>query len=53
MAHFRDKHPMIEMLSQLPDFNLYALTPIYGEVTFGFSDAYLIGGEEMNRFVAR
>jgi putative heme iron utilization protein len=53
MPHFANRHPTIEMLAQMQDFNLYALTPVYGEATFGFGDAYLIGGEEMNLFVAR
>ena len=53
MQHFIARHPMVEMLSQMQDFNLYALTPIYGEATFGFGEAYHIGGEQMNLFVAR
>jgi len=41
------------MLMGMADFNLYALTPIYGEATFGFGEAYNIGGEKMNKLVAR
>ena len=44
---------MISMLMEMNDFNLYALTPIYGEATFGFGEAYNIGGEKMNQLVAR
>lgn len=41
------------MLMGMKDFNLYALTPIYGEATFGFGEAYHIGGEKMNQLVTR
>ena len=44
---------MVTMLIGMKDFNLYALTPIYGEATFGFGEAYHIGGEKMNELVAR
>jgi len=44
---------MISMLMGMNDFNLYALKPIYGEATFGFGEAYNIGGEKMNQLVAR
>jgi len=43
----------LSMLMGMGDFNLYALTPIYGEATFGFGEAYHIGGEEMNELVTR
>lgn len=43
----------LSMLMGMADFNLYALTPIYGEATFGFGDAYNIGGEKMNQLVPR
>ncbi|CAA6802020.1 MAG: Heme iron utilization protein [uncultured Sulfurovum sp.] len=41
------------MLMGMKDFNLYALTPMYGEATFGFGEAYNIGGEKMNELVTR
>ena len=41
------------VLMGMLDFNLYALTPIYGEATFGFGEAYNIGGEKMNELVER
>ncbi len=41
------------MLVKMADFNLYALTPIYGEATFGFGEAYHIGGKKMNQLVTR
>jgi len=41
------------MLMGMTDFNLYALTAIYGEATFGFGEAYNIGGEKMNCLVPR
>jgi len=36
MAHFQDKFDasLVTMLMGMNDFNLYALTPIYGEATF-------------------
>lgn len=43
----------LSMLMGMRDFNLYALTPIYGEATFGFGDAYHVGGVEMNELVTR
>ena len=43
----------LQMLMGMGDFNLYALTPIYGEATFGFGEAYNIGGEKMNQLVPR
>ena len=55
MSHFQDKFDadMVNMLMGMKDFNLYALKPIYGEATFGFGEAYNIGGEKMNELVAR
>jgi putative heme iron utilization protein len=55
MEHFKDKFgaPMITMLMDMKDFNLYALRPVYGEATFGFGEAYQIGGERMNELVVR
>ncbi|PHS42228.1 MAG: heme iron utilization protein [Sulfurovum sp.] len=43
----------LTMLMGMGDFNLYVLTPIYGEATFGFGEAYNIGGEKMNQLVTR
>ena len=43
----------LTMLMGMADFNLYALTPIYGEATFGFGEAYNIGGERMNHLTPR
>jgi len=55
MKHFQDKFDasLVSMLMGMKDFNLYALKPIYGEATFGFGEAYNIGGEKMNILVAR
>jgi len=55
MDTFKTKHDegVVTMLMGMSDFNLYALTPIYGEATFGFGEAYNIGGEKMNMLVAR
>lgn len=55
MKAFEDKFDpsLIKMLTGMKDFNLYALRPIYGEATFGFGEAYTIGGEKMNILVPR
>jgi hypothetical protein len=55
MKHFQDRFDasLVTMLMGMKDFNLYALTPIYGEATFGFGEAYNIGGEKMNILVSR
>ena len=55
MEKFQDKFDanMVTMLMGMKDFNLYALKPIYGEATFGFGEAYHIGGEKMNELVTR
>jgi heme oxygenase (biliverdin-IX-beta and delta-forming) len=44
---------MVVMLMGMQDFNLYELTTDYGEATFGFGEAYNIGGEYMEEFVPR
>jgi heme iron utilization protein len=44
---------MVEKLKSMRDFNLYELQVKSGEATFGFGEAYLIGGEEMNEFIPR
>lgn len=55
MDHFKNKFSdeMISMLMGMNDFNLYSLRPVYGEATFGFGEAYNIGGDKMNQLVAR
>jgi len=55
MTHFQSKFDsaMVTMLMGMKDFNLYALKPIYGEATFGFGEAYNIGGEKMNELIER
>ena len=44
---------MVEMLKKMTDFNLYELHVTSGEATFGFGEAYLIGGDTMNELVPR
>jgi len=44
---------MVNMLMGMQDFNLYELSTDYGEATFGFGEAYNIGGEYMEEFVPR
>jgi len=55
MKNFQEKFEggTLSMLLEMKDFNLYALTPIYGEATFGFGEAYNIGGKKMNQLVPR
>jgi len=55
MDQFKNKFSdeMVSMLMGMNDFNLYTLQPVYGEATFGFGEAYNIGGEKMNQLVAR
>lgn len=55
MEQFKNKfdESTVSMLMNMNDFNLYALKTIYGEATFGFGEAYNIGGEKMNEFVPR
>ena len=44
---------MVGMLMGMQDFNLYELTTDYGEATYGFGEAYNIGGEFMEELVKR
>jgi len=44
---------MVETLKKMTDFNLYEFKVNYGEATFGFGKAYLIGGAQMNELVPR
>lgn len=44
---------MVAMLKKMMDFNLFELKVNSGEATFGFGDAYLIGGANMNELVPR
>ena len=44
---------MVGMLMGMADFNLYELSTDYGEATFGFGEAYNIGGEYMEELVPR
>ncbi len=44
---------MVTMLMGMQDFNLYELSTDYGEATFGFGEAYNIGGEFMEELVTR
>jgi putative heme iron utilization protein len=55
MALFGEKFEssMVEMLKKMTDFNLYELEVKAGEATFGFGDAYLIGGDAMNALIPR
>jgi heme iron utilization protein len=44
---------LIENLKMMLDFNLYELHVNSGEATFGFGEAYIIGGEKMNELIPR
>ncbi len=55
MAKFGEKFggEMISMLMKMADFNLYELTTIGGEATFGFGEAYCVGGDHMETLLPR
>ena len=55
LSKFEEKFEgtMFDMIKGMPDFNMYALTPIYGEATLGFAKAFTIGGEKMNELIPR
>jgi len=55
MDVFKEKfsEDMVTMLMGMQDFNLYELSTDYGEATFGFGEAYNIGGTYMEDLVAR
>jgi len=44
---------MVAMLKKMTDFTLFELEVNAGEATFGFGDAYFIGGANMNELVPR
>lgn len=44
---------MIDMLLQMQDFNLHEFRPVGGEATFGFGEAYTLGGEYMETLLPR
>jgi len=43
----------IAMLRQMQDFNLHEFRPVAGEATFGFGEAYTLGGEHMETLIPR
>jgi len=55
MERFSEKfgEGMIGTLMAMQDFNLYALATIKGEATFGFGEAYRVGGENGEELLAR
>ncbi|MGB6018080.1 MAG: heme iron utilization protein, partial [Sulfurimonadaceae bacterium] len=55
MVQFSEKFgdEMIGMLMKMGDFNLYELTSIQGEATFGFGEAYSVGGENGEMLLPR
>lgn len=55
MSIFKKKFSegMMEMLLGMQDFNLYELKTDYGEATFGFGEAYNVGGKQMEELVPR
>jgi putative heme iron utilization protein len=44
---------MVTTLKNMLDFNLFELHVSGGEATFGFGEAYFIGGENMNELIPR
>ncbi|MDA3947305.1 MAG: pyridoxamine 5'-phosphate oxidase family protein [Helicobacteraceae bacterium] len=55
MAYFSNKFgsDMIDMLLNMGDFNLYELTTASGEATFGFGEAYIVGGKDGEMLLPR
>jgi len=55
MEKFKTKFgaDFIGMLMQMQDFNLYAFRAVGGEATFGFGEAYTLGGEHMETLLPR
>ena len=43
----------VGMLMQMLDFNLHAFRPVAGEATYGFGEAYTLGGEHMETLLPR
>ena len=43
----------IGMLMQMQDFNLHTFRAVGGEATFGFGEAYTLGGEHMETLLPR
>lgn len=55
MQTFNEKFDasMVSMLKGMLDFRLYSCEVIAGEATFGFGEAYSIGGENMQQLIPR
>ena len=55
MTKFKNKfgEEIIEMLMPMLDFNLHEFRPVSGEATFGFGEAYTLGGEHMESLIPR
>jgi len=55
MAGFGEKFggEMVSMLMKMSDFNLYELNSTGGEATFGFGEAYRVGGEHGEMLLPR
>jgi len=55
LSLFEDKFDIstVAMLKKMTDFNLYELEVKVGEATFGFGEAYTVGGDDMNILVPR
>ncbi len=55
MKQFEQKFEpsMVGMLMSMQDFNLYAFRTVAGEATYGFGEAYTVGGEHMHSLLPR
>jgi hypothetical protein len=50
LSGFRERFGhIIELLSSLPDFEMYRLVPVSGQFVMGFGQAYELGGEGLDR----
>lgn len=55
MEQFKAKfgEEMVSMLMKMADFNLFAFSTLGGEATFGFGEAYRVGGENGEMLLPR
>jgi len=55
MDRFSDKfgEEMVSMLMKMADFNLFEFSTLGGEATFGFGEAYRVGGENGEMLLPR
>jgi heme iron utilization protein len=54
MAQYRDHFgPIVDLLTSLPDFQLFKLNPTSGQLVLGFGQAYEVSGERWDTLTHR